>query len=338
MNLARPRLLVSTGAALAAAGLAIVLAFSRSAAPSPVPLAAEPVLLRGTQDEPELRASRLAFVPPGAFEHLLIPPWSSFVEAPETAVEVPWSLEINPERRSLPPVVVAPPRLPWLTPRPRERQRFYTLKTRLAEIAPTATARLAEKFAAAKMPLPPSEIALVAIKDEKMLELHAREKGGTWKLIHRYRILAASGGQGPKLQRGDRQVPEGIYAISFLNPNSAYHVSMRVNFPNAFDRAMAAKDARRDLGGDIMIHGKNLSAGCLAMGDEAVEELFVLAAQTGLGNIRLIIAPTDMREHGIPAAEPGRPEWLPKLYAEIASAMGEFKKPPAPSLLSFFAK
>jgi len=338
MDLTRPRLLMSTAAALAAVGLAIVLALGRTAAPSPVPPAAEPVLLRGMQDTSELRTDRLAFVPPGAFEHLLVPPWSSFVEAPETAIEVPWAMDTPPERRSLPPVVVAPPRLPWLTPRPPERRRVYTLKTRLAEIAPPATARLAEKFATAKMPLPPAEIALVAIKDEKMLELHARAKGSDWKLIHRYRILAASGGRGPKLQRGDKQVPEGLYSISFLNPNSAYHVSMRVNFPNAFDRAMATKDARRDLGGDIMIHGKNLSAGCLAMGDEAVEELFVLAAQTGLGNVRLIIAPTDMREHGIPAAEPGRPEWLPKLYAEIASAMTEFKKPTAPSLLSFFSK
>ncbi len=221
MDLTRPRLLMSTGIALAAAGMAIALALSRTAAPSPVPPAAEPVRLRGLQDDSVPLTSRLAFVPPGAFEHLLIPPWSSFVEAPETAIEVPWALEIQPERNALKPVVVAPPRLPWQTPRPTERRRFYTLKTRLAEIAPPATARLAEKFAAAKMPYPPSEIALVAIKDEKILELHAREKGGAWKLIHRYRVLAASGGQGPKLQRGDRQVPEGLYAISFLNPNSA---------------------------------------------------------------------------------------------------------------------
>jgi hypothetical protein len=38
------------------------------------------------------------------------------------------------------------------------------------------------------------------------------------------------------------------------------------------------KDGRKNLGSNIMIHGKNCSVGCLAMGDEAAEELFVLAA------------------------------------------------------------
>src|SRR5262249_27232730 len=113
---------------------------------------------------------------------------------------------------------------------------------------------------------------------------------------------------------------------------------LRVNYPNAFDRQMAAKDGRKNLGGDIMIHGKNLSAGCLAMGDEAVEELFVLAAQTGLSNIKLIIAPTDFRENGLTALDPGRPEWLPRLYTEIAAAMSEFKAPRNRGLLSFFTK
>ena len=191
------------------------------------------------------------------------------------------------------------------------------------------------KFEAAKVAWPPSEIALVAIKDEKILELHARSSSGAWKLVHRYRILAASGGAGPKLRQGDRQVPEGVYAIAFLNPNSAYHVSLRVNYPNAFDRQMATKDGRTDLGGDIMIHGKNLSAGCIAMGDEAVEELFVLVAKTRLPNVKLIIVPTDFREHGTPSVAPGRPEWLPKLYAELATALSEFKAPRRTDLFSF---
>ena len=88
-----------------------------------------------------------------------------------------------------------------------------------------------------------------------------------------------------------------------------------------------------------MIHGKNLSAGCLAVGDEAVEELFVLVAQTGLPNIKLIIAPTDFRERGIPSVEAGRPDWLPQLYSELASAMAEFKAPRGSTgLLSFFTR
>lgn len=99
---------------------------------------------------------------------------------------------------------------------------------------------------------------------------------------------------------------------------------------------MAAKDGRKDLGGDIMIHGKNSSAGCLAIGDDAAEELFVLVAQAGLANVKLIIAPTDFRRSGMPKVEPGQPVWLPQLYSEVASAMAEFKPPAKTSLLSFF--
>lgn len=203
-------------------------------------------------------------------------------------------------------------------------------------IGPTATKRLADRFEAAKAAWPPTEIGLVAIKDEKTLELFARSNGGPWRFIHRYPVLAASGGSGPKLRKGDKQVPEGIYGISFLNPNSRYHVSLRVDYPNAFDRQMAAKEGRKDLGGDIMIHGKAASVGCLAIGDEAAEELFVLAAQVGLPGVKLIIAPTDMRRHPTPDVLPGQPFWLPRLYAEVQVAMSEFKAPPAKSLLSLF--
>lgn len=204
------------------------------------------------------------------------------------------------------------------------------LNKRLAEISPAAIKRIEDKFRTAKAAWPPAEIGLVAIKDKKTLELYARADGGKWTFIHSYPVLAASGGAGPKLVRGDKQVPEGVYRISFLNPNSRYHVSMRVNYPNSFDRTMARKDGRKDLGGDIMIHGKRSSAGCLAMGDPAAEELFVLAAEIGLRNIKLVIAPTDFRKTAIPAIEKDQPAWLSKLYIEVASEMAQFK-PPAES-------
>ncbi len=219
--------------------------------------------------------------------------------------------------------------------RSRVRKRRYTLKQRLKEISPKATKRIADKFEAANAKWPPAEVGLVAIKDAKRLELYARPEGGEWTYIDRYRVLAASGGAGPKLRRGDKQVPEGVYRITFLNPNSRYHVSLRVNYPNRFDRKMAAKDGRKDLGGDIMIHGKNSSAGCLAIGDDAAEELFVLAANIGMSKIKLIIAPTDFRKKGLPDHQPKQPKWLPELYNEVSVAMAEFKAPPEnPSLLT----
>jgi hypothetical protein len=67
---------------------------------------------------------------------------------------------------------------------------------------------------------------------------------------------------------------------------------------------------RKDLGGDNMIHGKAGSAGCLAVSDETADELFVLAAQIGLSNVKLIIAPTDFRRNGLPTIDPSQPGWL----------------------------
>ena len=286
--------------------------------------------------------SRFAFVRLEAFPLLLPPVEPASYEPPPAGLPDSWTAEtrMEPPGAASGPRLSAlpPPRLPWQTPPLSAPQRTYTLAERLGEIAPPATKRLADKFEAAKAVWPPAEISLVAIKDEKTIELYARPSGGEWKFIHRYRVLAASGGAGPKLRQGDKQVPEGVYGISFLNPNSRYHVSLRVNYPNAFDLQMAAMDGRKDLGGDIMIHGKALSVGCLAIGDEAAEEVFVLAAQIGLPKIRLIIAPTDFRSKAVPAPEPGQTAWLPKLYAEVAGAMSEFKAPPrSTGLLSFFA-
>lgn len=211
-----------------------------------------------------------------------------------------------------------------------------TLEDRLTAISPAANKRLAGKFEAANAVWPPAAIGLVAVKDKKMVELYARSNGGEWKFIHRYPVLAASGAAGPKLRQGDNQVPEGVYGVSFLNPNSRYHVSLRVDYPNAFDRRMAEKDGRKNLGGDIMIHGKAVSNGCMAVGDAAAEELFVIASRVGLSNVKVVIAPTDFRSNGLPAVEQGQPPWLPNLYKEVANNMSEFKAPPSTGLLSFF--
>ena len=291
---------------------------------------------------------RLAFVPPSSQQFLLGPmtaeQWAAaviqqgdvFQHSDEEEAEVvhPWSAVTSAAKAagaetSRRAGLGMPDRSTPITGKSGPAPRNGSLQARLIQIAPAATERIAAKFKAAKAPWPPAEIALVAIKDEKALEMHARVQGGAWTFVHRYKVMAASGGAGPKLVRGDKQVPEGVYNISFLNPNSRYHVSMRVNYPNAFDRRMAKQDGRRDLGSDIMIHGKKSSAGCLAMGDEAAEELFVLSASIGLPNVKLVIAPTDLRRNPIPAAKPGQPAWVPKLYTEVASAMSSYKAPPA---------
>ena len=93
------------------------------------------------------------------------------------------------------------------------------------------------------------------------------------------------------------------------------------NYPNAFDRRRGAADGRRRLGGDIMIHGRAASIGCLAMGDEVAEDLFVLAADTGLPRISVILAPWDLRRHPAPGRDVPLPAWAPELYASVAGAL-----------------
>ncbi len=52
---------------------------------------------------------------------------------------------------------------------------------------------------------------------------------------------------------------------------------MRVNYPNKFDKKMAKKENRTNLGGDIMIHGSNVTVGCIPIGNDKIEELYFLA-------------------------------------------------------------
>lgn len=165
-----------------------------------------------------------------------------------------------------------------------------------------------------------------------MLDLHAAGADRQFRLVKRYPILGASGELGPKLREGDYQVPEGIYAVESLNPNSLFHLSLRVGYPNAFDKRKALADGRANLGSDIMIHGGRSSIGCLAMGDPAAEELFVLAALAGPENVKVILSPVDFRSRPAPAPKAGSPPWLGELYAEIRAALQQFPIAPRSGL------
>jgi hypothetical protein len=172
-------------------------------------------------------------------------------------------------------------------------------------------------------------VTLVALKREARLELWA-DGGRGWTFVRSYLVRASSGGLGPKRRLGDHQVPEGVYGIEALNPDSLYHLSMRIAYPNAFDRARAIDDGRTRLGGDIMIHGSNVSDGCIPVGDEAVEELYALTARVGTDAVRVIISPLDLRRVDVNAASARateRPTWLPALYSTIAAALAELRAP-----------
>jgi hypothetical protein len=201
-----------------------------------------------------------------------------------------------------------------------------TVAERLQQYGPAARARLAPPFRNAGIAYPPTQLAFVGLKQENILELYARAGTNGFQWIRSYPILAASGGPGPKLRQGDRQVPEGLYEIESLNPNSRFHLSLRVNYPNAFDREHARREGRDNPGGDIMIHGNAVSIGCLAMGDEAAEDLFVLAADTGLKNISVVLAPVDFRDAKAVIDTAKQPAWTKELYETIRARLKDFPK------------
>lgn len=192
---------------------------------------------------------------------------------------------------------------------------------RVAEYGPAVRARLAPAFLEAGVAYPPRRVLLLGFKQERQLEVWGAGEDDRLKLLKTYPILGASGRIGPKLQEGDRQVPEGFYSIESLNPNSLFHLALRVNYPNEHDRARAKAEGRTHLGGDIMIHGSTSSVGCLAMGNEAAEDLFVLAAETGIQNTSVILSPVDFRVRDLPGDVPALPVWTNELYAQIRAAL-----------------
>jgi hypothetical protein len=201
-----------------------------------------------------------------------------------------------------------------------------TVSDVLKTIGPRAEARLKPYFKDAGVAYPPRQIALIGLKDEMQIELWA-EQDARWVHIRTYEILAASGDLGPKEKVGDHQVPEGIYHITSLNPNSRFHLSMKIDYPNDFDLEKAMADKRTRLGGDIFIHGKAKSVGCIAVGDEAIEELFVLVARTGIEDATVVIAPNDLRRWK-PWLDNTRkhPSWLTELYDSISQEMAKFRE------------
>lgn len=188
-----------------------------------------------------------------------------------------------------------------------------------------AESQLKAYFSKAGIIYPGEEIALLAFKSEKIIELWAKDKEHAWTHVHNYPLTAFSGRPGPKLKENDKQIPEGIYQLVSFNPFSSMHLSLMINYPNSFDKAKAYQDRRKKLGNNIFIHGSHYSVGCLAVGNKAIEQLFTLARKVGLDHTQLIIAPTDLRyRKAMNAAK--QPRWLPELYAKIKVALKPFRE------------
>lgn len=183
---------------------------------------------------------------------------------------------------------------------------------------------LKKYFDEAHVSYPPKKIALISFKNERNLQLWAKNTNKPWTLIHSYPLTAYSGHLGPKLKEHDKQIPEGIYKLVSFNPYSAHHLSMMINYPNEFDKTKGRLDGRKKLGNNIFLHGKNTSVGCLAIGNKAIDQLFILVRRVGLKNVKVIIAPNDLRTQKAKTNKLAQPLWLPELYKQIAKSLNVF--------------
>jgi murein L,D-transpeptidase YafK len=124
-----------------------------------------------------------------------------------------------------------------------------------------------------------SPILVRLFKEESELEVWKQDNTGHFALLKTYPICRWSGELGPKIKLGDRQAPEGFYTITpgQMNPNSNYYLAINTGFPNAFDRANGRT------GEFLMIHGDCSSAGCYAMTDEQIAEIYALARESFFG-------------------------------------------------------
>lgn len=108
-------------------------------------------------------------------------------------------------------------------------------------------------------------------------------------ILKSYKIALGGNPIGPKIKEGDSKTPEGNYKIEWHNPNSSYHLSLRISYPNN-EQKQKAKENNYSAGGDIMIHGfpnwapnilfqyihsnRDWTDGCIAVTDEEMNEIY----------------------------------------------------------------
>jgi murein L,D-transpeptidase YafK len=122
-------------------------------------------------------------------------------------------------------------------------------------------------------------VLIRSYKQESELEVWKKTSSGEYALLKTFPMCRWSGQLGPKAKEGDRQAPEGFYTITpaQMNPNSSFHLSFNIGYPNAFDRAYGRS------GSHLMVHGACSSRGCYSMTDEQIQEIYALVRDAHSG-------------------------------------------------------
>ncbi|MDM1048867.1 L,D-transpeptidase family protein [Sphingobacterium hotanense] len=168
------------------------------------------------------------------------------------------------------------------------------------------------------------EILLIAYKNEDLLKVYAKSRTSeTYSLLMSFPVLSRSGLLGPKKKEGDKQVPEGQYIINRFNPESKYHLSLGINYPNDYDKEQQYS------GSDIFIHGGTETVGCLPIGDPAIEVPYTLASLAtshGQHEIPVYIFPFPLDIETLEKYELHYPEETVRRWKELAVLHGELQK------------
>ena len=188
---------------------------------------------------------------------------------------------------------------------------------------------LKELFRQKNLSYPPGKIFIRIFKHEKVLELWVKPHSiDTFTLLREYPICALSGNAGPKRREGDGQTPEGFYTVDRFNPNSQFHLSLRLNYPNESDKILGV---RGNLGGDIFIHGNCVTIGCIPITDDLIKELYVIAvdAKNGGGSdIPVHVFPCRLNDEGKSVLEKSIPRsdarW--RFWGNIGEGYAFFEK------------
>lgn len=184
-----------------------------------------------------------------------------------------------------------------------------------------------QQLAAANLE-PGAHVYIRIFKEERVLEAWLRnEKTGRYQPYKSYPVCSYSGLLGPKLREGDKQSPEGFYDITEdrLWPGSQYHLAMNIGFPNEYDQAHGRT------GSFLMIHGGCESAGCYAMTDPAIEEIYLLTEQSLAHNsapVPVHIFPFRMTDKNL-ARYAASPQWL-GLWNKLKEGYDAFEQSKVP--------
>ncbi|MEZ4467578.1 MAG: hypothetical protein R3F60_02450 [bacterium] len=152
-------------------------------------------------------------------------------------------------------------------------------KPRVAAAYQRHGAEVEAAFRAAGAAWPPRAIFLRAFKADAVVELWAAPPDAKRRYVkvRSFPVCAQSGVLGPKRRVGDYQVPEGFFTIDRFNPQSSYHLSLGLDYPTIADRARTPRGVSP--GGDIFVHGRCVTIGCLPLQDDPMEALYVAAVE-----------------------------------------------------------